>query len=99
MQIFETYIDYIKNNPQKYWFRAKWYGWGWTPATWQGWVITIAYILLLVFLANTLATVATPAQIILKFALPASILTAAFIYIAYKKGEKPHWQWGPPKTK
>ena len=29
--------------------------------------------------------------------LPVILLTALFILIAYKKGEKPRWQWGHPK--
>nr|MBP7805039.1 hypothetical protein [Candidatus Paceibacterota bacterium] len=29
---------------RKYWFKAKQYGWGWYPATWQGWAILAMYI-------------------------------------------------------
>jgi len=33
----------------EYWFPAKHYGWGWGfPITWQGWLVLIAYILLVV---------------------------------------------------
>lgn len=27
---------------QRPWFRRKTFGYGWTPQTWQGWLITIA---------------------------------------------------------
>ncbi len=30
----------------KYWFKAKNYGWGWYPATWQGWLILAGFIYL-----------------------------------------------------
>lgn len=35
----------------------------------------------------------------LTFALPIIVLTILLIIIAYKKGEKPRWQWGLPKKK
>lgn len=27
--------------PRRPWFRPKRFGFGWTPATWQGWLVTI----------------------------------------------------------
>jgi hypothetical protein len=33
-------------------------------------------------------------EVVFTFLLPVAILTAALIRICYKKGEKPHWQWG-----
>jgi hypothetical protein len=33
---------------KKYWFPAKRYGWGWgLPTTWQGWVVVLAFFVLL----------------------------------------------------
>ena len=29
----------MQQQTTKYWFKAKTYGYGWTPATWQGWGI------------------------------------------------------------
>jgi hypothetical protein len=34
-------------------------------------------------------------EVFFKFGIPAILLTALFIFLAYKKGEKPKWQWGP----
>jgi hypothetical protein len=34
MKLFKEYTDYLKDNPQGYWFKRKLYGWGWTPARW-----------------------------------------------------------------
>jgi len=28
---------------RKLWFKSKTFGWRWTPATWEGWVIVIGY--------------------------------------------------------
>ncbi len=38
-------------------------------------------------------------EIVFTFILPVTILTATLILICYKKGEKPHWQWGLTKDK
>ena len=29
---------------KKYWFKAKQYGWGWSPSSWQGWAVICLYI-------------------------------------------------------
>lgn len=79
---------------EKLWFKRKRYGWGWTPSTWQGWLVTLVYIVLVVASALTLDENSPPREIIFTFALPLVLLTITFIRIAYKKGEKPHWQWG-----
>lgn len=88
-------------NPQGYWFKAKRYGWGWTPAKWQGWLVLIIYIILLstIFRINENDIPGNPdsGSNFLTFALPIILLTALLIYICFKKGEKPRWQWGPPK--
>ena len=38
------------------WFGPKRYGWGFTPISWQGWVLTGAYVAAVFVLAITLAT-------------------------------------------
>ncbi|HZZ67900.1 MAG TPA: hypothetical protein VFE18_06985 [Phenylobacterium sp.] len=30
------------------WFRAKAYGYGWVPASWQGWLVTVAFMVLII---------------------------------------------------
>ncbi len=37
------------------WFRPRRYGFGLTPASWQGWVLTIAYVIGVFVLAFTVA--------------------------------------------
>ena len=45
MNIFKKYSEYLRDNPEGYWFKRKLYGWGWTPARWQGWVVLVVYII------------------------------------------------------
>ena len=80
------------------WFRAKSYGWGWTPVTVQGWLVLAA------FLVATVADIAVltyrvrhgaelrPALFV--FYVVLAILVAALIAICWATGERPRWRWG-----
>jgi len=72
----------------KYWFKRKRYGYGWMPASKEGWaVILLAGVLAIVF-ATRLESDPVPNGIYI-------FLTAVvLIVINYAKGEKPRWQWG-----
>lgn len=79
----------------KLWFVRKKYGWGWTPVTWQGWLIMFFYLLgmvklFLMFDINSHSSSDT----LMGLFLPVVMWTSLLIYICYKKGEKPKWQWG-----
>lgn len=94
--MFKKYLDYLRNNPEHYWFKRK--IWGWVPATWHGWLVTFLYATLVITLILTREQ-AVPGDPnsgsnFLVFGLPIIILTSFFIFIVYKKGEKPKWQWG-----
>jgi len=95
--MLKRYIDYLNDNPKGYWFKAKIFGWGWTPVTWQGWVVTLIYVGLLILFAQGVEETSSGEEMLFGFFLPAGLATGAFIYIAYKKGEKPSWRWGWPK--
>jgi len=97
MSAWKEYIQYVKDNPEGYWFKRKLFGWGWTPVTWQGWAITLGYVLLLILFSLTIDDDSPPREIAFTFLLPLSFLTILFIRIAYLKGEKPKWMWGFPK--
>ena len=91
----------MSNTPYRtYWFKTKRYGWGWTPATWQGWCIILAYLALIVTLAMTreesIPGNPDSGSNFLVFGLPIILLTALLIFICYKTGEKPRWRWGDP---
>jgi hypothetical protein len=72
----------------KLWFRRKSFGWGWTPASIEGWLSMGAYILVVVALSplrphNPLA-----------FYSGVMIATGVMIALGFLKGEPPRWQWG-----
>ena len=89
-------IDMSDNDAdtKNYWFRAQRYGWGWgLPLTWQGWIIVIAYTVMII------------AGI---FIFPLNEKKALFIcwlvgftilllVICWIKGESPRWRWGKDK--
>lgn len=79
---------------QKYWFKRKFYGWGWTPVTWQGWFVTFGYISILIALGLSIDEASPRREVSIIFILPFFVLTSLFVSILYKTGEKPRWQWG-----
>lgn len=76
------------------WFKRKLYGWGWRPATWQGWFVLLMYVLGIVFFSLLTQGRDSALFIGLLFILPVVLLTALLIFICYRKGEEPRWQWG-----
>ena len=99
--MIKEYLAYLKDNPKGYWFKRKLYGWGWVPAKWQGWFVIFLYILLVLSLVlvreENIPGNPDSGSNFLTFALPIIVLTILLIVVAYKKGEKPCWQWGKPK--
>ena len=80
-----------KNTEKEIWFKRKTYGWGWTPATWQGWVVTLVYVVLIA------SAVVDLDHESFKNILLIVLATIVLIRICYKKGQKPRWQWGERK--
>ncbi len=72
----------------KIWFRRKLYGWGWYPVTWEGWAVIFVWAFLF-----TSIMVNIERQVALRV-LFIFISVLVLIYVCYKKGEKPKWQWG-----
>jgi uncharacterized membrane protein YhaH (DUF805 family) len=96
--MFEKHLAYLRDNPQGYWFKRKLYGWGWTPVKWQGWLVILAYVVILLGIILPLGekSEADPNLLYAVFEVML-ILTAALIGICFWKGESPRWQWGLPK--
>lgn len=94
--MFKKYINYIKNNPEGYWFKRKPFGWGWTPATREGWIVLGVYILAVLFFAFTIDESSSTRELFFTGILPIILLTIALIRICYTKGEKPKWMWDVP---
>ena len=77
--------------PDKYWFPAKRYGWGWgIPRTWQGWAVLAAYMAVLVGAAHFLP----PARNVLAFSAVIAVASLALLLVCLRKGEPPRWRWG-----
>jgi len=96
MNIISKYIAYLKDNPKGYWFKRKMYGWGWTPARWQGWVIILFFLALIIKIALSLPYEPTSGELEIFFA-KIILSVGVLIFICYKTGEKPRWQWGIDK--
>ncbi|MDX6768497.1 MAG: hypothetical protein SF051_03130 [Elusimicrobiota bacterium] len=81
----------------KVWFKAKRFGWGWTPAAPEGWVVVGLFLASL--LGSTLALVRfrpvppSPGMVAEHLVL-ACVLAASLVGICWKTGEKPGWRWG-----
>jgi hypothetical protein len=101
MNLFQRYIAYLRDNPERYWFKRKAYGWGWTPARWQGWLVVAIFILFLGANGLLLAPRDEPsARDMIWFFIRIGVAAVALIGICYRTGEKPRWQWGlPPDSK
>lgn len=85
-------------NNERYWFKAKRYGWGWYPVTWQGWAVLVMYVfavLTTVFYIDRHEHSASDS--LMGFFPLVYILTVFLIIICYKTGEKPSWRWGDKK--
>lgn len=95
--MFKRQLDYLRNNPERYWFKRKLYGWGWTPATWEGWLTVGVYVVLVFAFAFTIDEQSPTREVFFTGILPITLLTATLIRICYLTGEKPRWQWGLPE--
>ncbi|MBI2278694.1 MAG: hypothetical protein HYU81_01360 [Candidatus Brennerbacteria bacterium] len=83
-----------------FWFKARWYGLGlpagrqgWVPVRWQGWLVVAIGITILIAGIYIGDTDDAPGAALLGFLL----MIALIFTFGYWKGEKPYWNWGPPK--
>lgn len=97
MNIIQKYIDYLKDNPHKYWFKRKLFGWGWTPARWQGWIVTIGVVAAVVLNVVRLEPRLNQGEAVPELFIETAALVIVLILIAFKTGEPPRWMWGFPK--
>ena len=74
---------------KKIWFRRKAYGWGWYPASWEGWLTLIIWMFLFVSLVIKID------HELMKNLIYIFLSVGVLIWICYVKGEEPRWQWGP----
>lgn len=82
---------------QKFWFKRKLYGYGWYPSSWQGWLSVLFYIFVVLILSMQAESFYSTEELMMGFIIPLILSTVILIFISYKKGEKPRWQWGKDK--
>lgn len=78
----------------RYWFVRKQFGYGWVPATWEGWLVLTLFFILFIPLPTLLLAPPINAVKMALFVLATGILVTALIVVCLIKGEKPRWQWG-----
>lgn len=91
--MFQKYIEYLKDNPNNYWFKRRLFGWGWFPVMWQGWAVIIVAIGIAWLGAYLGDLDDAPGAYLIGFALAIGLI----LIFGYWKGEKPRWQWGLPE--
>lgn len=79
----------------RYWFRQKQFGYGATPNSWQGWLITIAGALLIAALAFGADFVRDNGLRLMLIGIGMPMILIPFILIAHTKTEGGwRWRWG-----
>lgn len=79
---------------ERLWFRAKDYGYGWYPASWQGWVVLVVFLALIASNVVRITYTQSMADLLVWYLPETLILTGMLIFICYLTGEKPEWRWG-----
>ncbi len=82
----------------KLWFRAKQYGYGWYPASREGWMVLLWYIILLLAPLSLVSAYSKNAladsTVALWYSPYVILLTVLLIWICVKTGEKARWRGG-----
>jgi uncharacterized membrane protein HdeD (DUF308 family) len=78
-----------------YWFKPKRYGYGATPTTWQGWVLTIGIVLTMVAVSLYLRPTAQSLWALAFLLAFDALALATLAVIAYRKTDGEwRWRWG-----
>lgn len=98
MKMIKTYLAYINDNPNGYWFRRKLCGWGWTPATKEGWFVTVVFIAFIICIGwRSDLQQLEGYGLVWQFIVPAVAATTLLVWVCFKTGEPPRWQCKIPK--
>lgn len=83
---------------KKYWFRNKQYGYGWYPASIEGWIVFTGYMLF-IFLISLLfvGLYKDDVSFVIFYMGSIFLATVILLLICVKTGEKPKWSWGNKK--
>ncbi|MCC5829989.1 MAG: hypothetical protein JJU36_11130 [Phycisphaeraceae bacterium] len=66
----------------RYWFVPKTWGWGWQPATWEGWVTVLIWVLVVIPLGAVIAVV----DIVWFLVFMAAMVAVLLAICRYKSG-------------
>jgi len=77
---------------KQYWFRAKTYGYGWTPNTWQGWLVLAAAV---VGFIDGVYKISAGSRVM--GSLEIGLFLIMLIAVCVAKGEPAKWRWGKTK--
>lgn len=94
MDFISKYVEYLKDNPEGYWFKRKMYGYGWVPAKPAGWVVLGIYVVFILAITLLVNPQPTEQTTIAHVAIPLLAATIVLLIITWKKGEPLKWQWG-----
>lgn len=82
----------------KLWFKARSYGWGWTPISVEGWIVVIVSLLLILggvaMFVYQVSRGADPRLAIILFMIWNGLLCGAVVAVCRATGETPRWRWG-----
>ena len=96
-------IIYIMENSQtkRPWFKARSYGWGWTPCSVAGWIVTAATAVLLVGGDLLVVMIARDPEMTHRRSMLIAVVLAwntliagAAVVVCWMTGELPRWRWG-----
>ncbi len=95
----KKYIAYIKDNPERYWFKNKMYGIGWTPATKEGWFTIVLFVLWVVgVLYRAESRIISEDDVLQHIVAPVFFGVFVLLVITWKTGEPLRWTWKGTKT-
>lgn len=72
---------------QNYWFKKKRFGFGWYPASKEGWIVMVIFTGFVLFLSLGLGQDPTEEALVREFFVPFYSSIILFIVIAWKTGE------------
>jgi hypothetical protein len=81
----------------KRWFKARRFGWGWTPCSFEGWLVTVISVIALI--GADLFAIATPEtaperNTVVILVLGWNVMVIGLtVTICWKTGERPRWRW------
>lgn len=79
----------------KLWFKNKFYGWGWRPASWEGWAVTLAYVAFVMGVSLRMSLeMSYGFSDWAKWLMMMAGSTILLVIVARERGEEPEWRWG-----